>query len=82
MCIVNDPRPQNPYNKLYTVEYLGNMTNGKPVIYVNKPIKELKELAVKTIVDEGTVSKNHLCIETFSVCFVQLSTLSSNTILY
>lgn len=51
VCIVNDPRPQNPYNKLYTVQYLGNMTGGKQVLYINKPIDELKQLAIKTIVD-------------------------------
>lgn len=55
VCVVNDPRPQNPYNKLYTVEYLGNMTGGKKVLYINQPIDVLKQLAIKTIVDENQV---------------------------
>ncbi|XP_045172452.2 bleomycin hydrolase-like isoform X2 [Mercenaria mercenaria] len=51
VCLVNDPRPQNPYNKLYTVQYLGNMTGGKRVLYINKPVDVLKQLAIKSIVD-------------------------------
>jgi len=48
-CLVNDPRPTNPYNKLYTVKYLGNMSNGRPTLYINQPINVLKELAAKSI---------------------------------
>lgn len=56
--MVNDPRPQNPYNKLYTVQYLGNMTGGKRVLYINKPVDVLKQLAIKSITENNLVSKN------------------------
>ncbi|XP_052716298.1 bleomycin hydrolase-like [Crassostrea angulata] len=55
LCIVNDPRAKNPYNKLYTVEYLNNMTGGRPVLYVNQPIGVLKELTMKSIADGEAV---------------------------
>lgn len=51
VCVVNDPRAQNAYNKLYTVEYLGNMTGGKPVLYINKPIEFLKEITNKVLTE-------------------------------
>ncbi|KAH3891087.1 bleomycin hydrolase-like isoform X2 [Dreissena polymorpha] len=54
VCIVNDPRPNNPYNKLYTVEYLGNMTGGKPTLYINQPIEVLKQLTIKSIKEAQT----------------------------
>jgi len=46
---VNDPRAHNPYNCLYTVQYLGNMVNSPLVLYINQPADVLKELALKSI---------------------------------
>lgn len=51
VCLVNDPRAENSYDKLYTVEYLGNMTGGKPVLYINKPIKFLKDITNKVLTE-------------------------------
>ena len=56
VCIVNDPRPENPYDQLYTVDYLGNMTRGRKVLYINKPIEYLKQLTLKTLTQEKAVS--------------------------
>ena len=39
IVLVNDPRPENSYDELYTVDYLGNMTGGRPVLYINQPIE-------------------------------------------
>lgn len=47
ISLVNDPR--NEYYRLYTVEYLGNVVGGRPVIYVNLPIAELKKYAAAAI---------------------------------
>ncbi|XP_010114491.1 PREDICTED: bleomycin hydrolase, partial [Chlamydotis macqueenii] len=55
ICLVNDPRPQNPYNRLYTVEYLGNMVGGKKTLYNNQPIDVLKKLAAASIKDGEAV---------------------------
>ena len=55
-CIVNDPRSKNPYDRLYTVEYLNNMSGGRQVLYINQPIEVLKKLTIKSLAD-GKVSK-------------------------
>ncbi|KAF5904386.1 bleomycin hydrolase, partial [Clarias magur] len=49
VCLVNDPRPQNPFGKLYTVEYLGNMVSGRITRYNNQPIDVLKRAAAASI---------------------------------
>eukprot|EP00871_Galdieria_phlegrea_P003425 jgi/Galph1/4083/GphlegSOOS_G2743.1 len=49
ICLVHDPRPQHPYGKLYTVDYLGNMVSGERVRYNNQPIEYLKACAVESI---------------------------------
>lgn len=54
VCLVNDPRPQNPYGKLYTVEFLGNMVGGRSILYNNQPIQLLKKAAAESI-KEGEV---------------------------
>jgi bleomycin hydrolase len=53
ICLVNDPR--NSYHKLYTVKYLGNVVEGKPIRYLNLPINELKTLALKSLRSNKTV---------------------------
>ncbi|XP_044142745.1 bleomycin hydrolase [Bufo gargarizans] len=55
MCLVNDPRPQNPFGKLYTVQYLGNMVEGRRTLYNNQPIEVLKSLAAASIKDGEAV---------------------------
>ena len=54
ICLVNDPRPQNPYGKLYSVEFLGNMVGGHNTLYNNQPIQLLKKTAAESI-KEGEV---------------------------
>jgi len=49
VALVNDPRSHNPYDCLYTVEYLGNMTDSPLVLYINQPADMLKQLALKAI---------------------------------
>lgn len=51
VCLVNDPRPQNPFGKLYSVEYLGNMVGGRRTLYNNQPIELLKRAAAESIKD-------------------------------
>ncbi|HHY07494.1 MAG: C1 family peptidase [Lawsonella sp.] len=52
VCLVNDPRPSSEYGKKYTVDRLGNVVGGDPVIYLNAPIEVLKN-AVKDIIVDG-----------------------------
>ncbi len=52
VCIVNDPRRRNgesPFNRTYTVEYLGNVVGGERVIYLNVEIDVIKDIAMRTI---------------------------------
>ena len=45
VCLVSDPRPSNPYGRSYSVDCLGNMVYGEPVVYNNQPIETLISLA-------------------------------------
>lgn len=47
VSLINDPR--HAYGQLYTVECLGNVVGGRPVLYVNLPIEELKRTVIATI---------------------------------
>ena len=70
MCLVNDPRPKHSYNKLYTVEYLGNMTGGQPVLYINQPIDVLKKATIASLKD-NEVGRHFLLgmsLDTFDYC--------------
>ncbi|KAJ6657300.1 hypothetical protein lerEdw1_002667 [Lerista edwardsae] len=55
ICLVNDPRPQNDFGRLYTVEYLGNMVGGRKTLYNNQPIELLKKLVAASIRDGEAV---------------------------
>ncbi|OJA21067.1 hypothetical protein AZE42_06810 [Rhizopogon vesiculosus] len=41
--------PRRDYGKLYTVDELGNIWGGRPVLYVNSEIDELKQAIVRSI---------------------------------
>ncbi|KAI0630402.1 peptidase C1B bleomycin hydrolase [Trametes polyzona] len=45
--LINDPR--NQYGELYTVDKLGNLWGGRPVLYVNTEIENLKQAVVKQL---------------------------------
>ncbi|XP_037665955.1 bleomycin hydrolase isoform X2 [Choloepus didactylus] len=55
ICLVNDPRPQHKYNRLYTVDYLGNMVGGRKTLYNNQPIDFLKKMVAASIKDGEAV---------------------------
>ncbi|KAH9484992.1 Cysteine proteinase 1, mitochondrial [Psilocybe cubensis] len=45
--LINDPR--NEYSKLYTVDKLGNIWGGRPILYVNTEIENMKATVVRMI---------------------------------
>ena len=49
VCLINAPTKDKPYNKIYTVQYLGNVICGRPVRYLNVDMKTLKKAAVDMI---------------------------------
>lgn len=73
ICLVNDPRPQNPYGKLYSVEFLGNMVGGRSTLYNNQAIQVLKKAAADSI-KEGEVgySKINISCLYINLCILQL----------
>ena len=49
VCLVNDPRPSSPLGRTFTVEYLGNVIGGPPVVYLNVAMQVIKDIAAATI---------------------------------
>ncbi|KAH6914439.1 bleomycin hydrolase [Coprinopsis sp. MPI-PUGE-AT-0042] len=45
--LINDPR--NEFTKLYTVDKLGNVWGGRPVLYVNTEIDNMKAMVIKMV---------------------------------
>jgi bleomycin hydrolase len=51
VCLINAPTDDKPYERMYTVEFLGNVVGGDIVRYLNVDIETLKRAAVETIQD-------------------------------
>ncbi|MDY2938938.1 MAG: C1 family peptidase [Fusicatenibacter sp.] len=51
ISLINAPTEDKPYYRSYSVEYLGNVAEGRPVKYVNLPIEELKKAAIAQMKD-------------------------------
>ncbi|MDC7237813.1 MAG: C1 family peptidase [Sphaerochaetaceae bacterium] len=55
VSLINAPTSDKPYYNTYTVKYLGNVQGGNPVKYLNLPIDELKQAAIKQMKDGKAV---------------------------
>jgi len=53
VCLVHDPRPENPRGHTYTVQSLGNVVGGKPVVYLNVEIDFMKDVT-RRLLEGGT----------------------------
>ena len=51
ISIINSPTKDKPFGRSYTVDYIGNVAEGRPVRYYNLPMEELKKLIVKQLSD-------------------------------
>ncbi|XP_050082592.1 bleomycin hydrolase isoform X1 [Anopheles aquasalis] len=49
VCLVTDPRSSNLYGRSYTVDCLGNVVGGRPVLYNNQPVELLLDLVTKAL---------------------------------
>lgn len=49
VCLVTDPRPTSSYGQAYTVDCLGNVVGGRPVLYNNQPVELLMELVTTSL---------------------------------
>ena len=54
-CLINAPTADKPFEKLYTVQYLGNVVGGNIVRYLNVDIETLKKAVVEMIKDDHVV---------------------------
>lgn len=50
VCLVHDPRPTSPVGKTFTVDFLGNVVDAPPVVYLNVDIDLMKQLTKDAIV--------------------------------
>lgn len=55
VSIINAPTPDKPFNRTFTVKYLGNVIGASPILYYNVEMETLKELIVKQLLDEEVV---------------------------
>jgi len=49
VSLINAPTKDKPFNKLYTVQYLGNVVGGRDTRYLNVDLKTLKKATVDMI---------------------------------
>ena len=49
VSLIHAPTPPKPFNRTYTVEYLGNVAEGAPIKYLNVDLPAFKQLARKQI---------------------------------
>ena len=55
VSLINAPTQDKPFNKIYTVKYLGNVVGGKPVTHLNVEMKRLKQLILAQLKDNEIV---------------------------
>ncbi len=55
ICLINAPMSDKPYNELFTVEYLGNVVEGRIVKYINLESEQLKRYAIRSLKDNNPV---------------------------
>ena len=51
VCLVHDPRKDNPPGRTYTVQYLGNVVDGTRIKYLNVDIELMKDIAMRMLQD-------------------------------
>jgi bleomycin hydrolase len=49
VCLVDDRRPTSPKGRTFTVDYLGNIVGGPPVVYLNVDMAVMKKAAMDAI---------------------------------
>ncbi len=49
VCLVHDPRPDSPFGRTFTVEYLGNVIDAPPVVYLNVEMDLIRKFTMDAI---------------------------------
>ena len=55
ISLINAPTADKPYHRSYSVKFLGNIKEGRPVRYLNLEIEELKKAAIAQLKDGSPV---------------------------
>lgn len=55
VSIINAPTKSKPFNKTYTIKYLGNVVAGKEIIHLNLPMKRMKQVILSQLKDDQIV---------------------------
>ena len=55
VSLINAPTKSKPYNKTYTIKYLGNVVGGKDVTHLNVSMERMKELILAQLKDNRIV---------------------------
>ncbi len=53
--IINSPTSDKPFYQTYTIDYLGNVVEGKNISHLNLPMERMKELIVAQLKDKRPV---------------------------
>lgn len=63
ISLINAPTPKKPFEKTYTVKFLGNVEEGAPVKYLNLPIETIKAAVVAQLKDGHPVWFGSDCLK-------------------
>lgn len=55
VSLINSPTKDKPFNKVYTVAYLGNVWEGEPIKHLNLEMSRFKELVINQLKDKELV---------------------------
>lgn len=53
--LINSPTSDKPFLRNYTIDYLGNVIEGKPINHLNLPMERIKEIIIKQLSDNEVV---------------------------
>ncbi|MBN1952622.1 MAG: C1 family peptidase [Bacteroidales bacterium] len=51
ISLIHSPTPDKPMGKTYTIDFLGNVVEGTPVLYLNTEIDQLKACTIRQLKD-------------------------------
>ncbi len=51
VSMINGPTKDKPFNRMYTVKFLGNVVEGRPVTYLNLEMDKIKAAAIRQLQD-------------------------------
>lgn len=47
--MISDPRPNNKFGQLYTIDLIGNVAEGSKIVYNNQPMEVLLEACEQSL---------------------------------